>query len=247
MPVSEQSSLEKVADMLPGAGRLLSNEPMPRGAGHAATAPAATPAPGALLDLRFRALVGEAAWAMLPAPIQRRFSKGFRPGEIVLYRGRVALTELSRAGMWLARLSRVIGSPLPNCNGATGEAIVSVTDEPGRGSQTWIRTYANAGAPAQVIRSRKCFRGADGLEEHVGGGIGMALAVTVENGALFFRSRHYFLDLGPWRIRLPEMLSPGAIEIVHREETDGEFSFRLTLRHPRFGVLIHQLAYFKEV
>ena len=92
----------------------------------------------------------------------------------------------------------------------------------------------------------KRFQGPTGLEEYVGAGIGMALRVTVENGALVFRSAHYFLELGRFRVAIHDLLSPGQMEIVHRD-LGSEFAFELTLTHRLFGRLIHQLAYFKEV
>ena len=54
-----------------------------------------------------------------------------------------------------------------------------------------------------------------------------------------------------WQIRSRTALLPN-VEIVHRDEPgyrglSNAFSFRLTLTHPLFGCLVHQLAYFKEV
>lgn len=91
----------------------------------------------------------------------------------------------------------------------------------------------------------KRFQGPTGLEEYVGAGVGMALRVTVEDRALVFRSAHYFLSLGAYRVPLPDLLSPGTMEIVHRD-LGHEFAFELTLTHRLFGRLVHQLAYFKE-
>lgn len=199
-----------------------------------------------LLDSRFRALTGEEAWSRLPEPVRKRFSKRIAPGAAVIYRGGVVLTELSPAGRALAHLARVIGGPLPLDGGATGESVVTVTEDAGAPGQTWTRSYARPGRGPQIIRSMKCFRGPTGLEEHVGAGFGMALRVTVEEGALYFRSAHYFVQLAGLRWWLPRLLWPGNMEIVHRQEAGGAFSFRLTLTHPLFGRLLHQLAVFRD-
>jgi Domain of unknown function (DUF4166) len=203
-------------------------------------------APDGLIDLRFRQLVGEEAWAQLPEAVRRRFSKRIQPGQAVLYSGRVAETKLSGAGRILAAIARVIGSPLPDCDGATGAAVVSVMENDAHSGQSWTRTYERPGKFPQVVHSMKRFQGPTGLEEYVGAGIGMALRVTVEDSALVFRSVHYFLALGAWRLRLPHVLEPGRMEIVHRD-LGSDFAFELTLAHARFGRLVHQLAYFKEV
>ncbi len=211
-----------------------------------APGPAGEPQP-ALIDVRFRQIVGEEGWENLPPPVRRRFSIRHQPGEMVLYRGRVEQTSLSHWGRIFALLTTVIGSPLPRRDGATGDATVIVTEDASSGDQSWIRMYASDTGAPQVIRSMKRFRGTTGLEEYVGGGIGMALRVYVENGALHFASDHYFLELRHLRVTLPKILEPGRMLIVHREEAGGEFSFELTLIHPLLGGLVHQLAHFSEV
>ncbi len=200
-----------------------------------------------ILDSRFRALVGDTAWVQLPPAVRRRFSKRLAPGDVALYRGAVIETTLSRTGRVLAMLGRLIGAPLPLTDGATGPAIVAVTEDAAIGGQIWTRSYARPGRFHQVVHSAKRFRGPTGLEEYVGCGIGMTLTVGVEAGALVFRSSRYFLEFGRLRLTLPRWLEPGAMEIVHREEdAGGRFSFRLTLRHRAFGCLVHQLAMFED-
>jgi hypothetical protein len=198
-----------------------------------------------VVDLRFRALVGEAGWSRLPAAVQRRFSKRLAPGHVLLYAGEVLETRLSWAGRVLSFLARSIGAPLP-LDGLTGGATVAVMENAGLGGQSWTRTYARPGRFPQVIHSAKCFAGETGLEEHVGRGIGMSLGVAEEGGALVFRSVRYFWDLGRVRILLPRVLEPGAMEIVHRDEGNGAFLFTLVLRHPRLGLLVRQTARFRD-
>ncbi|HEX9880961.1 MAG TPA: DUF4166 domain-containing protein [Hyphomicrobium sp.] len=205
-----------------------------------------TSAPATLSDARFRTLVGEPAWAQLPEAVRRRFCKRLAPDEPLLYRGTVVTTELSRTGRILAFLARAIGSPLPLSDGATGPALVAVVEDERLGGQSWTRIYVRPGGFPQTIHSAKRFRGPTGLEEYVGYGIGMALRVTVADGALVFRSDHYFLGIGVWRWRWPKLLEPGSMEITHRDEGGGTFSFRLALTHPLLGRIAHQLAYFRD-
>jgi hypothetical protein len=199
-----------------------------------------------LVDLRFRTLIGEEAWARLPEPVRRRFSKCLAPEEAIVYRGQVVETELSRCGRILSFLTRAIGAPLPLTNGGRGPALVIVTEDERLGGQSWTRIYTRAGRRPQTVHSAKRFRGPSGLEEYVGYGIGMALRVAVEDSALMFRSDHYFLTVGAWRLRLPQLLVPGEMCITHRDEGQGSFSFSLRLTHRRLGCLVYQRAHFVD-
>lgn len=212
----------------------------------------ATPSPSepddrGIVDLRFRALVGEAAWSRLPPAVQRRFSTHLAPGAVCLYAGEVKETRLSRAGWVLAFIARAIGAPLPLEDGMTGSAVVAVTENAALGGQCWTRTYARAGRFPQVIHSAKCFSGPTGLEELVGHGIGMALTVGEHDGALVFRSARYMLALGRLRIAIPRWLEPGTMEVTHRDEGGGAFRFTLSLRHRWLGEIIHQTARFHDL
>jgi hypothetical protein len=210
-------------------------------------APAPLPdAVHAIEDLRFRTLVGEAAWAGLPEAVRRRFSKRLGLDETLLYQGHVEATHLSAAGRVLSFLARAIGAPLPLSDGATGPALVVVTEDARLGGQSWLRIYTRPGRFPQAIHSAKRFRGPTGLEEYVGCGIGMALCVNVEEGALVFRSAKYFLELGAWRLTLPRFLHPGQMRIEHRDLGGGSFAFLLDLTHPLLGRLVHQQAHFRD-
>lgn len=202
---------------------------------------------GDVTDESFRSLLGDQAWSRLPEAVRQRFSRHLAPGEVELYRGTVVATELSRLGRALSLLARVIGSPLPTANGAVGPAVVAVTEDPALNGRRWLRIYERPGRKPQMIQSTKRFRGTTGLEEYVGAGLSMQLQVSEQDGALVFRSCRYLFEMGPLRLLIPRMLSPGAMTIVHRQEDDGRFSFRLTLDHPRFGRLLYQLAYFHDV
>ncbi len=200
-----------------------------------------------VIDTRFRALLGEEAWSVLPVEVQQRFSKRLAPGEMRLYRGHVVATKLSPLGRVIAQLLRVIGGPLPLQNGATGTSVVSVIEDPDVGGQIWSRSYERAGRFPQVVHSAKRFNGPTGLEEYVGAGIGMSLKLSVEQRRLVFRSERYFFKYGWIAFRFPQWLTPGQMEIVHEQQADGMFSFRLTLSHPWFGQLLYQQADYRDV
>lgn len=198
-------------------------------------------------DLRFRKLLSEEAWRRLPPAIRRRFSKRLGAGETAVYAGVVTECRMSRVGWWLAQAARLIGAPLPLATDAGMASAVTVTEDGATAGQVWTRLYARRRGFPQVIHSAKRFAGPTGLEEYVGRGVGMALTVHVEEGALVFRSAGYFLQALGRRWRLPAWATPGALAVVHAEAGEGAFRFTLEIVHPRLGTLLRQSALFREV
>jgi hypothetical protein len=201
---------------------------------------------GPLGDMRFRALLSEAEWAALSPAVRRRFSKRLADGSTAVYVGEVLEAWTSRAGRVLVQALRLIGGPLPISRDTHVPSIVTVTEDMASGGQVWTRLYAQRRGFPQVIHSSKRFAGPTGLEEHVGSGVGMTLGVSVEAGALVFRSCRYFVDLGRWRLTLPRWTSPGALTVRHIEAENGRFLFTLEIVHPRLGAIARQSAMFQE-
>jgi hypothetical protein len=204
------------------------------------------PRPAAREDDRFRALLPSQDWASLPAAVRRRFSVRLDGAQSAVYIGEVASTHVTFVGRLFAQLARLVGAPLPLASGGRTASAVMVAEDERIGGQLWTRIYARDGQFPQVIHSAKRFDGPTGIEECVALGVGMALTIHVESRALVFRSAHYFVRVGARRLRLPHWLTPGQIEVVHREERDGRFSFTLTVTHRVFGELIRQVAFFRD-
>lgn len=199
-----------------------------------------------LSDLRFRQLLGHQAWDCLPDAVRQRFGKRLGPGQSASYAGRVLDCRMSSAGWMLAQACRLIGAPLPLERGGDMAAVVSVTEDGATGGQVWSRLYARRGGFPQVIHSAKRFAGPTGLEEYLGLGFGIALAVAVWGEGIRFTSDHYFLRLGRLRLRLPRCLAPGHLTIDHCDRGAGEFSFTLILRHRLLGEMLHQTSLFHD-
>lgn len=198
------------------------------------------------VDLRFRRLIGEAGWAALPPAVRARFAKRLGGGRTVLYAGEIVECRMSRIGRLLAGLARAIGGPLPVSRDIWVPAAVSVTEDPASGGQFWTRIYGRRRGFPQVIHSIKRFAGPTGLEEYIGSGIGIALRVEVEGGALHFLSDHYFLSLFGRRLRLPRWLEPGRMRVSHIDCNHGWFAFVLKVGHPLLGELVSQTVLFRE-
>lgn len=200
----------------------------------------------ALYDYRFRRLVPRGDWDALPAAVRRRFSKRLSGTASATYSGEIVWTRLSGAGWLLAQFCRLIGAPLPLGASGPAPAAVVVSEDMASGGQCWTRLYGRARGYPQLIHSAKQFAGPTGLEEHIGGGFGMALTVRAEGDALVFASDHYFWRIGRIRLRLPHWLAPGATQVVHRDLGGGRFAFDLRVDHPLFGMLVDQHALFRD-
>lgn len=205
-----------------------------------------TAPPGGIGDLRFRTLIGEAAWARLPAAVRTRFGKRISASSIAIYTGEVVECRMSRAGRLLAQVARLIGGPLPTRCDLFVPATVTVTEDPATGAQFWTRIYGRRRGFPQVISSCKSFSGPTGLEERIGAGFGIALRVAVEGEALHFLSDHYFIAFAGLRLRIPSWLSPGRLRVSHIDCGRGLFAFVLALEHCWFGEMIRQTAMFSE-
>jgi hypothetical protein len=197
-------------------------------------------------DLRFRRLLGEDDWAALPPAVRERFGHRICGTRTVVYAGEIVECRMNRAGRLLAHVARLVGAPLPLSRACGMPAIVSVTEDPASGGQFWMRIYGPARGRPQVIGSCKSFSGPTGLEEYVGGGFGIALRATVEDGGLHFISDHFFWRGAGLRLRLPAWLGPGELRVSHIDRGDGSFAFMLRLEHPRLGELVSQTAIFRE-
>ena len=202
--------------------------------------------PSPLGDLRFRRLVGEEGWERLPAAVRERFGHRVAGCRTILYSGEVVECRMNRAGMCLAQAARLIGSPLPLSRACGLPAAVSVTEDPVSGGQHWLRIYARPRGFPQVICSCKAFAGPTGLEEYLGRGFGIALAVVADEDALHFLSDHIFWRCRGLCLRLPRFLSPGDLVVSHVDRGDGSFFFELRLHHRWLGELVHQRAIFRE-
>jgi Domain of unknown function (DUF4166) len=208
----------------------------------------ATAAPTEILldDSRFHRLLPDGEWGRLPVAVWRRFSKRLAGGKTIVYVGEVEESSHSRAGWWLAQLTRLIGGPLPTGSETGVPIIVTVSEDAASGGQVWTRICARSRGFPQVIHSAKRFAGPTGLEEYVGFGICLALRLSVAHEALFFRSAGYFVSLGALRLPLPEWLTPGRLTVSHADLGGGDFRFSLEVVHPRHGLLIRQSAIFRE-
>ena len=188
--------------------------------------------PARTVDLR--RMVGAAAWLRLPSALRRRF-EGHEPAH---YAGTMSFSR-STSGAAFAWLAKPFGAPLPTGRIAAAPVSVDVSTE-ARGV-VWDRLFG-----AQRVRSLKIAAPRNRLIEQTDGGLGMVLDVSVQDGALVFTSRAFFISLGRWRVPIPNLFTPGKCRVEHRDLGDGCFRFFLTMTHPLFGTTFVQDGLFSD-
>ena len=214
-------------------------------------------------DIRFRQLFKTEDWNRLPLAVRRRFGRRVALGDALIYRGHVEFNRVNRWGLALTNLLRLIGAPLPlDTDNEGAAAVVTVTEAPGpngeHGGQVWMRQYARKDDKhpfPQIIQSAKRFEGPTGVEEYIGGGVGMSLKACVEGQELVFRAQDIFWDIklplgktrnGKIRLTLPRWLGPKVLRAGHEEIGNGSFAFTLKLEHKWFGKMIDQRVRFQD-
>jgi hypothetical protein len=196
-------------------------------------------APSSCADPSFRHLLGELAWRRLAPAVRARFAVKPAPGAEIQYVGAMRVVRCSRLGWVVARLCRLVGTPIAPHGGTDVPVGVTLRLAADGHGIVWERLYRFPGhAPVRCLSVKRAT--ADGLIECVGRGVGMWLALAVEDGALHFRSTGYFWRCGHMVLRLPLCLTPGAMHVAHTDLGGGRFRFQIDVRHPLFGETFHQ-------
>ena len=196
-----------------------------------------------LLDLRFRALIGRAAWDGLPPLVRPRFSKRLSGVVVALYRGRVVWTEISAIGWLFAQClaaGRGATSAEPRRRCAGGGVRQRGCGLGRAGVEPVVRTAArlSAGDPQRqaLCRGDRAGRICRARDRH-----GVAGRADGRRPAL--RQRPLFRDGRGKRMGLPRWLAPGGPWSSIVTWAAGG-SFDLALRHPLAGRLVAQHAEF---
>lgn len=195
----------------------------------------------------FKKILGP-AWKTLHPDIQRRFDKNPLPGKPLYYTG--ALTELA-----CSRFGRLLGfMTLPFIKGA----LIPFNDA---NFPVDIQVYSRSNCPfifkqrIYRLNRRKPIKFTSYMTEsergevleYVGLGLGMKLLLYVQDGNLHFTSDGYFWQIGPWRVPLPDVLTPGQTFLCHCNDNPNQFNIRIEIRHKWFGTTFTQAGVFCEM
>lgn len=184
-------------------------------------------------------------WHQLHPAVQRRFNRLPTADKPIVYKGNMEVVACSKAGWLFAFLTKIIGNPLSPHQGKNIPMDVVLTTRPDRPGVYWRRTYYFPNKkPFSVTSVKKDDQGQ--MMEMVGGGFGMFLDVSAENGELHFKSSRYVWKLLRWYVPLPHWLSPGKTHVIHQDLGQGNFRFSITMDHPVLQQTFYQTGIFRE-
>lgn len=193
----------------------------------------------------YKNLIGESEWNRLHPDIKKRFSaKNYH--QAITYQGIMQDIYLSKSGSILAHLCRLIGTPLALYNGRDIPITVDVYPNEKLRGMTWDRFYHYPNRKTNRITSTKCITDKNQLIEVVGSGFGMNLKLYEKNQALVFESTQFFIQIGKFRLRLPDLLSPGKTTVTQTALPNHKFRFSLVVRHKLLGLVYFQSGTFAE-
>lgn len=198
-------------------------------------------------DPTFRRLLGDAAWRRLDADVRARFAVTPGIGDVFAFVGEMAVVRRSRYGWLLAQICRLIGTPVVPQRGRDVPTVVRIFRSPDGNGVVWERRYAFRGRSPVVVASTKRADPPHGLLECASHGFAMRLRLLERDGALHFASTGYCVDIGRWRLPIPDLLTPGTAHVVHSDEGDGWFRFTMTFRHRLFGETYFQEGRFRQM
>ena len=195
----------------------------------------------------FKKILGH-EWLKLHPDIQRRFDKNPTPGTPLRYTGTLDELKSSFIGKLLGfmTLPMIKGALIPYDDGDF-PVDIEVYCKDGSDAIFKQRLYRlNARKPIQFTSYMRESEQGEVLE-YVGLGLGMKLVLSVREGNLHFRSDGYFWDLFGWRMPLPDLLTPGATDLIHINQGGNRFRIRIEIKHRLFGRTFFQAGEFWEL
>ncbi len=191
----------------------------------------------------FKAYLGS-EWESIHPNIQKRFSQDPTPDYPICYNGTMTLVRCSLLGKLLAHSVQWTGALQPY-SGKNVPVIIKVSAKSGIEGVFKERIYQFAGKKPFRFNSHMMMKHGK-LLEFVGGGFGMQIHIEVKDGNLHFSDKGYFIKLGPVRIPLPYLLSPGDTYLLHQNEGENTFKIIIRIHHRLFGEMYYQEGVFNH-
>ncbi len=194
-------------------------------------------------DPIFKQILGD-NWDKLGTVIQEHYFLKPYSDDYICVTGEMDEIYHSKIAKLLIPFGLLFGAIVPY-NDTQVPIDVHYNSKPDNATLYWDRVFK--------LNNRKTFHFKSYMEQHSGNevieyvrfGLGMKLAVTVEDGAIIFHDKGYVMKILGFKIPLPINLLFGNATIEERPIDDTNFSMKMIIKHPLFGVMFRYSGQFQ--
>lgn len=130
---------------------------------------------------------------------------------------------------------RIFGALVPYKGKNIPTEVRNWTSEDNHKAMFWYRTLDFPNKPPLIFASRMEHIKDDEIIEYVRYGMGIRMTMSVDEGALIFKSKGYVWKIGGFKISIPTWLILGDAEIIEKAISEDKFYIDFNMIHPLFG------------
>ncbi len=130
---------------------------------------------------------------------------------------------------------RIFGALVPYKGTDIPTEVRNWTSENNHKAMFWYRTLDFPNKPPLIFASRMEHITDDEIIEYVRYGMGIRMGMSVDDGALIFKSKGYVWKIAGITIPIPTWFILGDAEIIEKEISKNEFYIDFNMIHPLFG------------
>lgn len=173
------------------------------------------------------------AWPRLAPPIRAHYT--LRPGyaEQITVHGELQV-DFPLWVMPLLKMIRLFGGLLDRRSAKVVTTVRKWTKHEDAGL-FWHRELRYPDGKQKIFKSEMQHLHSNELIEYVGGGFGLRLLLSEENGNLVYRSNGHVLRFGPWLFTFPDWLLLGYATISEQALSENSFRLDFAIYHPWWG------------
>lgn len=142
---------------------------------------------------------------------------------------------------------RIFGALVPYKGKQISTEVKNWTTQDNHQAMFWYRTMHFPGKAPVTFKSRMEHTTSNEIIEFVKYGLGLRLLITVENGALIFKSKGYIWNIGNLSLHIPNWMILGDAQITEKAISDTEFFIDFDIQHPLFGKTFSYSGIFKII
>ena len=190
------------------------------------------------MDKRSLPVIKEALgdqWEALSDVVKRHYD--MTPGEQIEMKIEGVMDEIYHSTMAKLFLlpGRIFGALVPYRGKDIPTIVRNWTETDNNKAMYWHRTLSFPNKPPVIFRSRMEHIGGDEIIEFVKYGMGIRMRMSVEDGALVFKSLGYIWRIAGIKIPIPTWAILGDAKIVERAVSDSGFYIEFDMVHPLLG------------